>query len=170
MGVTRCVTGLTGRDRAQDSPHAHISVPSEELPLASETTSQTWPREFFRGLEDFALVSIQNLRRSRESWMQSSRPRPEEGRGGTTRRLLCPSLPFLSHSSSLSPLCLILCRSILPFSASTSAATAAVVFGRSRKDDGLMRNLEVSRPTGCGCDAFSRVVVSGNAHKMYIRS
>ena len=48
--------------------------------------------------------------------------------------------------SSLSP-CLILCRSILPFSASTSAATAAVVFGRSRKDDGLMRNLEVSRPT-----------------------
>ena len=45
----------------------------------------------------------------------------------------------------LSPSCLILCRSILPFSASTSAATAAVVFGRSRKDDGLMRNLEVSR-------------------------
>ena len=43
---------------------------------------------------------------------------------------------FLSLSLSL-----ILSRSILPFSASTSA----VVFGRSRKDDGLMRNLEVSR-------------------------
>ena len=75
-----------------------------------------------------------------------------------------------SHSSSLSSPCLILCRSILPFSASTSAATAAVVFGRSRKDDGLMRNLEVSRPTGCGCDAFSRVLVLGNAHKISIRS
>ena len=57
-----------------------------------------------------------------------------------------PPLP-LSLFLSLSPSCLILCRSILPFSASTSAATAAVVFGRSRKDDGLMRNLEVSRPT-----------------------
>ena len=49
-------------------------------------------------------------------------------------------------------LSLISSRSILPFSASTSA----VVFGRSRKDDGLMRNLEVSRPTGCGCRAEQR--------------
>ena len=45
-------------------------------------------------------------------------------------------------------LSLISSRSILLFSASTSAVAAAVVFGRSRKDDGLMRNLEVSRLTG----------------------
>ena len=118
------------------------SLPSEELPLASETR----PR-----LASYAKVSrvsplflARNLRLYPESCMRSNQPQRE----GASYDYEAAFMFLFSLSLSLSLPPSILSRSILLFSASTSAVAAAVVFGRSRKDDGLMRNLEVSRLTG----------------------
>ena len=119
--------------------YAHIFVPSEELPLASETNACLASQGYAKVLRICLLFP-----HATHNEITSHVRHPADRRASYDHEAAFMFLSSLSFS-------LILSRSILPFSASTSvAATAAVVFGRSRKDDGLMRNLEVSRPTGCG--------------------
>ena len=110
------------------------------------------PRKLCRGFENFAFISSPQPTKYIKSHV--SHVYDPANRRASHDYEAAFMFPFLL--SLPLPLSLILSRSILPFSSSTSAAAAAVVFGRSRKDDALMRNLEVSRPTGCGCRAEQR--------------